>query len=443
VLGYYLQLALRSLRQNVALTLLTVILVGAGVGCFTFAFTTLRVMSSDPIPQKSSALFAPRIYSVRPDKPNPPGWLPDSLVYRDAMELMHGQPGIRQSAIFSMQVEIAPKDHPHFTAAGKAVNADFFPMFEVPFHAGSAWTRAEDKSAANVVVLSAGLANRLFPEGNPMDKDILVHGHAFRIVGVLGAWNPLPRFYDVWQAFSAPEDLYIPLSTARANEIDDGEDSSGCLSPTLGTTKANHYSALLNSDCFHTVLWVELPTKSAAADYRSFLLTYIRQQQHLGRFLGTPRIVLQNVRELLVWAHVVPNEALLRTYLAIGFLFICLVNAAGLILAQLSRRPTELSVRRAMGASRLSICWQILTESVLIGCLGGLLGVGLAAVALALERSALSRSAGDAVLSRLTHMDSGVVLAAFAAGAATAIIAALFPAWQVSKIPPARHLKLQ
>jgi hypothetical protein len=39
VLGCYLELALRSLRQNVALTLLTVILVGAGVGCFTFAFT--------------------------------------------------------------------------------------------------------------------------------------------------------------------------------------------------------------------------------------------------------------------------------------------------------------------------------------------------------------------------------------------------------------------
>jgi putative ABC transport system permease protein len=443
VCGYYFDLALRNLRRNLGLTLLTLVLVGAGVGCFTFSFTTLRVMSSDPIPDKSSVLFMPQLGSDDPHDHNPSGRLPDSLVYRDALELMRVHRGIRQTAIFPMQLEISTPSHLPLTVAGQAVYADFFPMFQIPFRSGSPWSQTEDRSAANVVVLSANLADRLYPEGDSIGKEIDLQGHSYRIIGVLNHWNPLPRFYDPWRAFSLPEDLYIPFSAAVAKEIDDGEDYVGCLPPSLGATGGNYYRALLNSGCFHTRFWVELPTPASVEDFRSFLGGYITQQHQLGRFPGTPRTGLLNVREWLIWAHVVPNEVLLRTYLAVGFLIVCLVNAAGLILAQLSRRATELSVRRAMGASRLSLYWQIGTESALVGCIGGLLGLGLASLALAIERAALSQSAGDLVLSHLTHMDTGVVLMTFGVGVLTAMGAALYPAWQVSHTPPARQLKVQ
>jgi putative ABC transport system permease protein len=439
---YYLELALRNLRRNVALTMLTMILVSAGVGCFTFAFTTLLVMSSDPIPNKSAVLFVPQLASDNPTDRNPPGYWPGTLVYQDATELMRAHRAMRQTAIFPIELDMAVRGRQTRSVSGKAVYGDFFAMFEVPFRSGSPWSRADDAAAANVVVLSGELANRAFPEGDPIGKDIALHGRSFRIIGVLSQWNPLPRFYD-GANFSAPEDFYIPFGAAIANEVDDGENATGCLPPNQGATSKSRFRDLLNSGCFHARVWVELPTPASVEEYRSFLVSYITEQHQLGRYPGVPRVSLKDVREWLIWTHVVPNEVRLRTYLAIGFLLICLVNAAGLILAQLSRRATELSVRRAMGASRLSICWQIGTESGLVGCVGGLLGLGLADVALALERTALSRTAVDAVWSHLTHMNVSVVVVTFAVGVLTAISAALFPAWQISRIPPARQLKIQ
>jgi putative ABC transport system permease protein len=440
---YYLELALRNLKRNVALTILTVILVSAGVGCFTFSFTTLRVMSSDPIPNKSSVLFVPQLASDDPRDHSPPGFWPDSLVYQDAMELIKAHGQSHQTTIFPVQLEVTAPGRRLQDASGQAVFSDFFSMFEVPFRSGSSWSEVDDANADNVVVLSANLANRLFLDGDPIGKDVTLQRRAYRVIGVVDEWNPLPRFYDPGRAFSTPEDFYIPFRTAIANQIDDGADATGCLPPRASFAPADYYRALLNSGCFHTRLWVELPTPASVERYRSFLLAYITQQHQLGRFPGTVRVALKNVREWLIWTHVVPNEVRLRTYLAIGFLFICLVNAAGLILAQLSRRTTELGVRRAMGASRLSVCLQIGTESAVVGCMGGLAGMGLAYLALAVERISLSQSGGDAALLHLTQMNADVVLTTFGVGVLTTLCAALYPAWQVTGTPPSRQLKIQ
>ena len=55
--------------------------------------------------------------------------------------------------------------HPFFSG-GQYVTADFFPMFGVPFLAGSGWTAAQDQERARVVVLNAELARKLFGDGD-------------------------------------------------------------------------------------------------------------------------------------------------------------------------------------------------------------------------------------------------------------------------------------
>ncbi|MEJ0008810.1 MAG: hypothetical protein WDM77_21215 [Steroidobacteraceae bacterium] len=61
MLGYYLHLAVRSLRRNPALTALMIAAIGVGIGASMTMLTNLRVMTGDPIPDKSSQLFAPQI----------------------------------------------------------------------------------------------------------------------------------------------------------------------------------------------------------------------------------------------------------------------------------------------------------------------------------------------------------------------------------------------
>src|SRR5580704_16165226 len=93
MLGYYLKLAIRSFRRNVALTVLMVTVVGFGIGASMTVFTTLRAMAVDPIPDKSSQLFVPQIDAwgppTRPDGgAGPREQLFDQLTYRDAVGLM-------------------------------------------------------------------------------------------------------------------------------------------------------------------------------------------------------------------------------------------------------------------------------------------------------------------------------------------------------------------
>ena len=65
---YYFRLGLRSLRRNTVLTGLMIAAIAVGIGACMTTLTVFRAMSGDPIPQKSSRLFAPQIDNWGPDK---------------------------------------------------------------------------------------------------------------------------------------------------------------------------------------------------------------------------------------------------------------------------------------------------------------------------------------------------------------------------------------
>src|SRR5580698_10252353 len=176
MLGYYLELAIRSLRRNVALTALMVTVVGFGIGASATVLTTLRAMAVDPIPDKSSQLYVPQIDPWGP--PTQPGGgtdrslLPDQLTYRDAKALMQAHRAIHQTAMYALSLDGVTPDRVPISINGRAAYADFFGMFEVPFREGGPWTQADDAGSSNVVVLSAKMADRLFPHAVAVGKTI-------------------------------------------------------------------------------------------------------------------------------------------------------------------------------------------------------------------------------------------------------------------------------
>jgi putative ABC transport system permease protein len=231
MLGYYLQLAVRSLRRNPVLTTLIIAAVGVGIGASMTMLTNLRVMSGDPIPDKSSQLFVPQLDVWGPDSRRAAGVavgnrLPDALTYRDAMAFMRARRGVRQTAMYALGMDVDPGSGRPFVAAGQAAYADFFPLFEVPFASGGPWGAADDEGRANVVVLSAKLAERLFPHADAVGKTVNLEGRECRVVGVLKPWSLVPRFYDINRAgaaFGNSEDFYVPFT----NAIDRQHDSWG------------------------------------------------------------------------------------------------------------------------------------------------------------------------------------------------------------------------
>jgi cell division protein FtsX len=72
---------------------------------------------------------------------------------------------------------------------------------------------------------------------------------------------------------------------------------------------------------------------------------------------------LENVMQWMQHLGVVSADAKLSTWLAFGFLLVCLVNTVGLLLAKFSARAGEIGVRRALGATKPEIFRQFLTEA--------------------------------------------------------------------------------
>jgi putative ABC transport system permease protein len=101
VFGYYLDLALRSLKRNPVLTGLMITAIGFGVGTSMTSLSVSRAMSGDPIPEKSRQLFMVQIDSWGPDKRgerNEDG-LDENMSYIDTMALDNLHAARRQTRI--------------------------------------------------------------------------------------------------------------------------------------------------------------------------------------------------------------------------------------------------------------------------------------------------------------------------------------------------------
>jgi len=241
--------------------------------------------------------------------------------------------------------------------------------------------------------------------------------------------EPGAGYYDLQDAFGiVPDDVFVPFT--RAIDMHKfTHESSNCGG---GTPPAPGWSGLLQSECVWLQFWVQLPTSADAARYRAFLHHYAQDQQRSGRFHWAARTRLRDLRQWLSYEHVVSNEVRMLVVVGFAFLFVCLVNAMGLMLARVLFRSADTGVRRALGANRGAVFAQGLIESAVVGVAGAILGLLLTALGLAGLRALLSREA--LVLARMDLPEVGMAIA-------LAIVAGLYPTWRATRVQPAWQLR--
>lgn len=426
--GYYLDLALRSLKRNKALTALMVLTIALGIGTSMTTLTVLHVLSGDPIPSKSAQLFRVRM-NVFPDSRFKPGdKVSDNLTRRDAEALLHAGRADRQAMMSAGSVVVISAQGDPLNVEARFTSADFFPMFEVPLRYGHAWSRADDAAHAQVAVISGELNEQLFGGKDSVGKSLQIGNRALRIVGVLGDWDMNPRFYDLSNGqFGDSEQVFVPIATA----LDMKFRTSG-HTHCWGNASDPH---ALDAPCVWVQYWAELDTPAKVAAYRQYLTNYIAVQQQAGRFHHPGQVTLQDVMQWLDVKGVVPSDVRLQTWLALGFLGICLLNTVGLLLAKFLRRANELGVRRALGASRRAIFLQCMVEAGVVGLVGGVFGLVLAGLGLVLVRHQPTDYGA------FIHMDLRMLLATFVLALLSSLLAGLLPAWRAMMVAPAIAIK--
>ena len=438
--GYYIDLALRSLKRTPVLTALMVLAIGLGIGASMTMLTVLHVMTEDPLPGRSAHLYTPHLDPLPIHfKTDPLGTNPNqNLTWPDAMALLHAHRAERQAAMAGASVLVWPQRTglQPFYVDGRCTTHAFFAMFGVPFVAGSGWTAADDQASARVVVLTETLARKLFGTTDAVGKTVRLGELDYRVLGVTTDWAPKPLFYADASArfYSDADQFFLPLSDVlNSKQLDGDLRISGNISGW-----SDYNGNLRDPSTTWIQFWAQLDTPAQATAYRQFLVDYSAEQKSLGRYQRPPtNAKLYNLMGWLRHENLVPDDVKLQMWLALGFLGVAMLNIVALLLAKFLRRSGEISVRRAMGARKRDIFVQFGIESALIGATGGLLGLGIAQFGLWSIRHRPDDYA------HLASMDPSMLIGTVVLAIVASVLAGLLPAWRACRVPPALQLKAQ
>ena len=388
-----LRFAMRSLRRAPGFALGVVMVLALGIGANTAMFTVLRATLLRPLDYRQPAGLV-RLETKTAGGGTGPSRLEDVLAWRARAHTVH------DFTYFSNDLLTLNSGAAEQQVSGVSASAEMFGLLGVSPTLGRAFSRGEQQPGhEHVVLLSDAVWRAQFHADRAvLGRTVRLNDELFTVIGVM------PRGFEFPVRETRDAQVWIPVPLKSDNLSRDfrqvGAEYDVVARRVPGTTvgeMARELSVIQRSLVplyDQSIVPDMMPTRVEATDFRHTLNAKAR-------------------------------KALLALSGAVGLLWlIACADVASLYLARAAARRREFAVRSSLGATRWHLARQLLTESVLLSCVGGGVGLLLAQGMLALFQHRLMRTFGDGLA---LHADGLVLLVLFGFSVLSALLFSALP----------------
>jgi predicted permease len=390
----------RTLSKNPGFTAVAVLTLALGTGAASAVFTVAETALLRSWPARAPERLV-RIIATTPQGEDGRFSYPD---YQDLTAQSQTLEGILAYSRRGKTLQVGAESH---LLLDDVVSPNYFSVLGIDAKSGRTFTDVSVKSSEKMVVISDSLWRRAFSADPALvGKQIQLTGQSYTVIGIAP-----PGFHGLERG--VPTDLWLPAATeSRGGELADRRDLDYEM---LGRLR------------------LDVTAERAHAELDT-----------IGRHLAQAYPAIDKARNVgLISERERLREAFIPTLFLLTavalVLLICCANVAGLILARADSRRKEIAVRLALGATRLRIIRQLLTESLLLAALGAALGLLLAVGLFKLQPALLPPS--EFALGLDLHLDISAVVFTIAVSVLAVLVFGLIPALQASKASPLSEIK--
>ena len=398
---------LRQLWKHPAFTIVAVLTLALGIGANTAIFSVVNAVLLKPLPFPApDELIAVGVIDTRQKATQTEL---GSLSYPDFFDYRDQNRTLQNIAVYRERSFALTGEEGASSVRGIKSSAEYFDVLGIKPKIGRTFARADEQGGGGPggfkVIISHNFWQKKFGgDANVLGQTLMMDRRPHTIIGVLPAGFQFPIQTD-------PFDLYITFA----------EDAANVDGSTPQTAQRGNHS-------LESIARMKpgVSIAQAQADLENIAASLEKQYPDSNTYFG---VGTKPLREDMV------GDVKTALYILFGavvcVLLIANANVANLLLARASARGKEIALRAAMGASRLRIIRQLLTESLLLSGLGGLLGLLLAQWG----TEALIKTVPQNIPRISTiQLDATVLIFTMLASLATGIIFGLVPAWQASHV---------